>query len=264
MFTMFVYLSLFMFNCVYLIENDVKGWIKCLSEESNNFKNLNDTNGFLFSLINQHVANYYHTGKIESGKTGLANIIKALIDKGKDKIKVKEKPAEKILMEMKSRIECAMEMYKKLLEVEEELSKKVSVVEDKKPSSKILIKIFLKHALNFLTTNDENNNPDKLKNTEDMKLQMELALKLIDNDEFDFSKINIFNIDSEITKSLKILFDNILFIKYKCNLQGAFKKYMKKLYGFETRIDYVRSRYEQSMKVFQAATESIMGGNIFI
>ena len=189
----------------------------------------------------------------------MSNIIKALVDKGKEKKKVKDKPAEKILQEMKSRIETAMEMYKKLLEVEEELSKQTQSTTTQ-PNCKILIKIFLKHAINYLTSNDDNGNPDKLKNTEDMKLQMELALKLIDNEEFDFSKINIFNIDSEITKSLKILFDNILFIKYKCNLQGAFKKLTKKLYGYETRIEYIRARYDKCLLLFQKCSEDIMTG----
>jgi len=166
---------------------------------------------------------------------------------------------------MKARIETAMEMYKKLLEVEEEFSKQKEIVETKQqPNCKILIKIFLKHAINYLTQNEENNNPEKLKNTQDMKFQMELALKLIDNEEFDFSKINIFNIDSEITKSLKILFDNILFIKYKCNLQAAFKKFYKKVIGFNSRLEYLATRYNNSKLLFQKCCEAITHGNLYL
>jgi Trp operon repressor len=133
-------------------------------------------------------------------------------------------------------------------------------------SNKIFIRLFFKHALRQLNENLENQNQQQLQtnnsqvnlnalnlnnnpqlnfigvnnnniqvnayNNNDVKNQIELALKLVDNDEFDCSKLNIFNINSEITKSLRILFENLVSIRNKCLLNIYFKNYMSKTFGF--------------------------------
>lgn len=62
--------------------------------------------------------NYIHTGKMDQTKTQLNNIIKSL------KINGKLKSSEKILTEWKNKIECAIEMYRDILTLEESLSEK--------------------------------------------------------------------------------------------------------------------------------------------
>jgi len=85
--------------------------------------------------------------------------------------------------------------------------------------------------LNFIGVNNNNIQVNAYSNT-DIKNQIELALKLVENDEFDCSKLNIFNINSEITKSLRILFENLVSIRNKCLLNIYFKNYMSKTFGF--------------------------------
>ena len=90
------------------------------------------------------------------------------------------------------------------------------------------MKIIIKHALNFINNNQEFSKSDKYN---DLKSQLEIALKLIEIKEIDLSNIDIFSIDSEITKNLKNLFMNLTLIKHKYTLKKFFKLYMKKSLG---------------------------------
>ena len=67
-------------------------------------------------MLNQNVSIYMQTGNMEKAKIQLASILKKL------KITGKLKTPEKILTEWKTKIEAAMEIYRELLKVEENLS----------------------------------------------------------------------------------------------------------------------------------------------
>jgi hypothetical protein len=166
---------------------------------------------------------------------------------------------------------------------------------DTAKSNKIFIRLFFKHALRQL--NETKDNEDIAKNNNqspvtgnifgnnlnypqvnivgannqniqvnsysnnDVKSQIELALKLLENDEFDCSKLNIFNINSEITKSLKILFENLVAIRNKCLLNFYFKNYMSKTFGFYS---ILVKRHFKSEEFMDKKMEAIFKGKKFV
>jgi hypothetical protein len=202
---------------------------------------------------------YYKDGKLtEEDKYNFNKVLKVYVDTYK--IKLKEKNPENILKEMKVRIDTAMEMYKKILEAENKISSYFKEIEKSKileeennnaNSSKILIKLFFKHSLNYLQKNNINN---------EVKTQIELALKLLENNEFDCSLINIFNINSEVTKSLRILRDNLIYIRTKSILYKNFKKFKKLILGYEELKEYMENKYEVNKGIFKSYFNELQEG----
>jgi len=336
----------------FLRENDIETWIRCLVEESTYFKGIKDVNGYVFTIINQYAANYYQTGKIGDFKNIYQTIINNYGERAKDKNK--DKSPEKILMEMKSRIELAIDIYRKLVETENELfnlfnnknsesggknkmiinainlnnniantnKEKDIIIDDNKNqsnddeivfknhdkdknrtskyqnnniniymkenenleernSNKFLIKLFFKHALYQLNRDTNINHKDQnLINEEDqteknhindpgeesnnymssIKSQIELALKLLENDEFDVSSINIFNINSEVTKSLRILFENIKMIRNKKEMQKVFKNWKLRVLGYDKLSEHMKQKYIKNKAYFKSLLEEIERG----
>lgn len=264
-----------------LRENNIEFWIKCLNEEAKKLRSIKDINGYVFVLINSFAANFYQTGKItETVKTNFSKILKIYAEQYNKDLKLKEKNLTVIFTDFKNRIDTAMEIYKKLLDTESELNniihnlhpdnineslinnntKTIKEINEKlnlNPvvntaiANKILIKIFFKHALKMLAKNQETPeiyNSEKIcpSLSSDMRNQLELALKLLENDEFDFSTINIFNINSEITKSLKLLFENLIAIRNKCLLYKYFKLYMCKTFD----VDDILVKRHKKIQIF--------------
>jgi len=97
------------------------------------------------------------------------------------------------------------------------------------------MRIIIKHAINFLNNSDEFSKSERYN---DLKSQLDIALKLIEIKEIDLSNIDIFSIDSEITKSLKNLFMNLTLIKNKYTLKKYFKLYMAKSLGHDNISQY--------------------------
>lgn len=375
----------------FLRDSDIETWIRCLVEESAYFKSVKDVNGYVFTIINQYAANYYQNGKLGDFKNIYQTIINNYGERAKEKNK--DKSPEKILMEMKSRIELAIDIYRRLVEIENELfnlfsnrnnlgfnadsgNKNKLIVnainfnnnlvnnsnvnannnnrekenvfgnkenleineinvksnnevdnlirnngnlesaaagadknklvnhnnnnnllsstnflkenevfqEENNNSNKFLIKLFFKHALYQLNKqsliNNNNNfnkeinenainiNKDINNNASDssgkmssVKNQIELALKLLENDEFDVSSINFFNINSEVTKSLRILFENIKMIRNKKEMQKALKTWKVKGLGYEKFADHMKIRYQKSNLYFKGLLDEIVKGN---
>lgn len=351
----------------FLRDNDIETWIKCLIEESAYFKSIKDVNGYVFTIINQYAANYYQTGKVGDFKNIYPTIINNYGERAKEKNK--EKSPEKILIEMKERIELAVDIYRKLVETENELfnqftnrnetnninnplnknkiildainlnernnkiadsnannsenitsnnvnnnnQKKIEddgdinikhnvkiihsikdvenneYFQEEKNSNKFLIKLFFKHALyklnkesshNDLNIDNINNNFNSAKreaseanrqmnNTHSenssaissIKSQIELALKLLDNDEFDVSSVNLLTINSEVTKSLRTLFQNIKMIRNKKELQKALKSWKVKALGYDKYIEYMCMRYKDNINYFKGLLDLISKGN---
>jgi len=341
----------------FLRDNDIESWIRCLVEESAYFKSIKDVNGYVFTIINQYAANYYQSGKTGDFKNIYQTIINNYGERAKEKNK--DKSPEKILLEMKSRIELAIDIYRRLVEMENELFKLFNnkslginndagknkliinalnfkdniinntkekeiinenkdkndlnvenndiilknseqdnknkninfnnylkdneVLLDENNSNKFLIKLFFKHALYQLNRqsnniNNENNNQNKNLNENQVdnnnmnpsesgnnittiKSQIELALKLLENDEFDVSSINIFKINSDVTKSLRILFENIKMIRNKKEMQKALKTWKLKGLGYDKLSDHMKYKYQKNKKYFKGLLETIEKGN---
>jgi len=271
----------------FLRENDIESWIRCLVEESAYFKSVKEVNGYVFTIINQYAANYYQSGKTGDFKKIYGTIINNYGERAKEKNK--DRSPEKILIEMKSRIELAVDIYKKLIKKENEIFELFNKEKndnhddnadiDEYNSNKFLIKIFFKHALYQLNkqSNNNNNNLDENLNANSEKIneindqtienslsniksQIELALKLLENDEFDISSINIFNINSEVTKSVKILFENIKMIRNKKELEKAFKNWKMKGLGYLKMSDKMEQAYSKSGNYFKGLQDEITKG----
>ncbi len=242
----------------FLKEKDIDGWIKSLTESSSV---KTDSNGQFFTYINLYAAEYYKNGSLtEEQKNKFNNKIKSYADHYK--IKLKDKP-EKILLEMKNKIELAMELYKKIVELEVEFSNLASndqlqQFDRVNKSNKVIIKILLKHALKYLERESLNIN-----NSNDLKSQIELAIELMENDEFDCSSINIFNINSEVIRSLKILFDNLVLIPNRAHLRRRLKKLMIQTLGFDNAYDYRQDKYARNqINYFKPKFDAICKGNL--
>lgn len=250
-----------------LRENNIEPWMKCLNEEAMKFRSVKDINGYVFIIINQFAANFYLNGKItEKVKTNFTKILKIYAEQYNKDFKLKEKNLHSILSDFKSRIDLSMEIYKKLLDLENEISSELQTLnsmekekenEDSLISHKVLIKIFFKHALNYLSKEGDNM---QISNAMEIKSQIELALNLLENDEFDFSTINVFNINSEITKSLKTLLENLILIRNKCIIYKNFKKLMRKTLRYEDIKQYMSDRYIKSQLYMESRLDKITEG----
>lgn len=238
----------------FLRENDFDSWIQCLNDESENFKFMKDYNGFIFCAFNQYVSLYAkNVNNLPQVKPKIMNLCKILTG-DKEKFMGEEKPAEQILQDMKEKIEASVTIYNKIYELEEEIKFKIQqyknhianselLAKSKSKSNKIFIRIFLKYALNYIDSINKNNSDDNI-NLFQMKNQIDLTLKLIEKDELDLSNVQILNIDPDINNSLRILFENLLFIKYKFSLSKTFKHYMYQTLGYKSREDllYIKER----------------------
>jgi len=344
----------------FLRDNDVESWIRCLVEESAYFKSIKDLNGYVFTIINQYAANYYKFGKTGDFKNTYQTIINNYGERAKDKNK--DKSPEKILLEMKSRIELAIDIYRRLVEMENELfnlynnrnssnnndfgknklvinamnfnndliknlkeketnndfKEKIDIsinnieiisknpeqeinknrinnnnyvnenqiLHDENNSNKFLIKLFFKHAIyqinkesnninnninnnnyqnnnlneNLADNNNLNNPSDGINNISRIKSQIELALKLLENDEFDVSSIDIFKINSDVTKSLKILFQNMKMIRTKKEMQKALKIWKINCLGYEKLSEHMKTKYDKNKIYFKGLLDSIIQG----
>ena len=100
----------------FLKEGNADEWIKCLEEEEQNFRDIQDFNGYIFAQINQHVARYFKTENVEVAKALISKLAKNL-----NNDQSQNKPPEKILNEMIERLKASMEMYNEIFAFEEEL-----------------------------------------------------------------------------------------------------------------------------------------------
>jgi hypothetical protein len=233
----------------YLREKDIDSWIKCLNEESENYKFLKDYNGFVFAIYNQYASIYCKDPINNLSKIKISNICKALCEKKN----FEEKQILEILNEARDKSNTAIEVYNKFYEMEAELEKKIA--QDKldrintgkvkfsrgkivRNDPNVLFKIFLRYALNFFNEtekNEEENNLNKLeymkeeKYHKQLKNQINLTLQLIEKGQLDMSSINLQNIDPEIYEAFVIVGENLMFIKYKNLIRKFFKRYRKKI-----------------------------------
>ena len=240
-----------------LRENDFKYWFNCLSEEVSKSQLTKDSSSFVFLLINQMAACYCCRGKVNDNlKSTLTNLVKYYQDQYNKELKFKEKNINNILSDFKARIKVAVEIYKRIWELENELTNSLNNQSTSNiPSgngNKYLVKILFKHAINYL--NKPENKNDEIKN------QIELALRLIENDEIDCSMINIMNINNEITKSLKILIENLSIIFKKVIIKKYLLKFKLNTLNYVNMYEHMQNKYIISKKYLEQKLEMLDKG----
>ena len=83
-------------------------------------------------------------------------------------------------------------------------------------------KLLLKYALKYVRTNINNPSLEK-----QLCSHIEFTLKFLNNDELDISYLKLNDLSPEITKSLELLFKNLLYIYERNKLNNYFQKFKK-------------------------------------
>jgi len=230
----------------FLKEDDLDSWIQCLNEESENFKLINESGGFLISIFNMFLSMYSKNPCItEKAKSKILSVCKCIVNTKNDS---DLKPMDMILQECKEKISQAALIYKKIqnMELEVEASNTTLIMNNSKEgnfysnrnsiSQNILAKIFLNHARNYLTTLKEENEysftPFKF---DQMLNQIEITLTLIKNKKLELSDLNVFDFDIDLALAMKSLFENLIFIKYKFIIRKYFKRFMNLSLGYDSQ-----------------------------
>jgi hypothetical protein len=240
-----------------LRENNIKYWFNCLNEEVSRCKKNKESSGFIFLLINQMAASFCYKGKInDSIKTTLSNIVKYYQEQYNKDLKIKEKKINNILNDFKLRMDTAVEIYKRIWDLENELNANNNINinnnENNEGTNKFLIKILFRHALRYLSKPENQN--DEIKN------QIEMSMKLLENDEIDCSMISILNVNNEITKSLKLLFENLLIIRTKTILKEHLNKFKLNTLNYIKMSDKMKQKYVISEAFLKTKLEKLAQG----
>ena len=240
-----------------LRENNIKYWFNCLNEEVARCKKNKESSGFIFLLINQMAASFCYKGKInDSIKTTLSNIVKYYQEQYNKDLKIKEKKINNILNDFKLRMDTAVEIYKRIWDLENELNANNNINinnnDNNEGTNKFLIKILFRHALRYLSKPENQN--DEIKN------QIEMSMKLLDNDEIDCSMISILNVNNEITKSLKLLFENLLIIRTKSILKLHLNKFKLNTLNYIKMSDKMKQKYIISEAFLKTKLEKLAQG----
>jgi predicted transcriptional regulator len=115
------------------------------------------------------------------------------------------------------------------------------------------MKLLFKHALNYIKNEDDIENND-------IKTQIITAIKLLENDEIDCSNISILNINNEITKSLKLLFENLIIIHTKVILREALYKFKFNTVCYHKLSEKMLEKYKQSAIYLKTKLENLSEG----
>jgi len=237
-----------------LRENNIKHWLNVLTEEINKSKKTKNSSGYMFLLINQMAANYCYKGKInENIKLNLNNLIKYYQETYNKELNLKEKNLTNIFNDFKLRFEVSVELYKKLYDLENEINNNNDNNTFINNDNKGLMKLLFKHALNYIKNEDDTENND-------IKTQIITAIKLLENDEIDCSNISILNINNEITKSLKLLFENLIIIHTKVILREALYQFKFNTVGYYKLSEKMLEKYRESSIYLKTKLEKLSEG----
>jgi len=240
----------------FLKEDDIDSWIQCLNEESENFKLINESSGFLLAIFNMFLSMYTKNPNItEKAKGKILSVSKCLVN---TKSEQDIKPLELLLQECKEKMRQAALLYKKLQNIETDVEASNTTTNfftrdlkksgsfnnslvnfntsssGKSNSQSVLAKIFLTHAKNYLTfLKEENGYALAPFRYEQMLNQIELSLDLIKNGKIDVSDMNVLDLDIDLALAMKSLFENLLFIRYKFIVEKYFRKLMRITFGYD-------------------------------
>ena len=226
-------------------------------------------------LYNQKKNNNYEENELEEIKKNISICNENLI--GNELInQIKEKDVNILLKEFIDKINCACEIFQLLEKFEKELNIKLkeydkeknnmNLSEDEnnlsashlldkshlftneKINSPIIVKLLLRYSINFLETqknnviqNEDDNNPNSksiIDNYDTLINEVKIMQQKIKSNEINIENIKLHQLDKEMIHSLKQLFDNLIYIYYKCRLYKYFKKFRK-----ETK----KQRYNQNI-----------------
>ena len=178
---------------------------------------------------------------------------------------IKEKDVNKLLNEFKEKISCACDVYQILENFEQELHNKLAKFTREKSNnvlsedennmsyshlldkshlftneninSPIFVKLLLRFSLKFLENQKKNINQNNnelndqnniIENYDKLIEEVQIMNKKIESKEINIENIQLHQLDKEMINSLKQLFDNLIYIRYKSILYHSFKKYRSK------------------------------------
>ncbi|MCQ2815826.1 MAG: hypothetical protein MJ252_01030 [archaeon] len=247
-----------------LKENNVEYWYNFLKKEikARETQKESEINDSLFLFINEMAAEYCCRQENEDKTIATNKLVEFYKKIYNKKVTFNSKDINESFENFKNRIVVAADIYKNLIEKEfglnakmenletEEEGNKINIIEEKAKGNKILIKILLRHALNFFSNEEENQT----------KKNIELILEQIENNEINFSNINILDIKCGITRSLKQLIKNLIIIKKKLILLEYFPKFKAKTLGYTEMSEFMKKQYKLVNKFLEANIVNLSKG----
>ena len=217
----------------YLKNNDIKIWINCLKEEIENLKSINDYNGMIFAIFNLESSLYIKSVEekddknIQSSLSKFSSLIKVLLGENN----FDESNVKIILNNIKQKMKQAVDMYKKLYNLESNAimklrDKKINVEKEKKSNndynmnSPILVKILLKNSLKYVKNYIKDQNLCK-----QIEGQITKTIQVLSDKNYNNFSIKLNSISPEISKVILKLLNNLLSIYSKCKLRNYINIY---------------------------------------
>ena len=217
----------------YLKNNDIKIWINCLKEEIENLKSINDYNGMIFAIFNLESSLYIKSVEekddknIQSSLSKFSSLIKVLLGENN----FDESNVKIILNNIKQKMKQAVDMYKKLYNLESNAimklrDKKINVEKEKKSNndynmnSPILVKILLKNSLKYVKNYIKDQNLCK-----QIEGQITKTIQVLSDKNYNNFSIKLNSISPEILKAILKLLNNLLSIYSKCKLRNYINIY---------------------------------------
>lgn len=244
--------------------NDINLWVNYLNKELNE-NNIKDISGYTWLLINRFIAlNYQKEGRnseINIKKT-FNDLVKFIEENYETDIDIKDN-INTIYHNFKNKFNIAVEYYYEIANLENELFNQLNDsfllnnknIENKE--NKVLIKLLLKNAIKNLNTNC-NEEKDLIKN------HLKNALVLIENNRINWELLSILNINKDLIKSIKTLFNNLLTIKEKLILREYFHKYKLNTLGYASLKNTLMKRQLKSESFLKNQLQSLEEGSILM
>jgi hypothetical protein len=229
-----------------LLENKITYWLNYLNNEINVNNNTQDIARYIFLLINRIAAlscdeEHYDKKNIENA---LIILIKYYKDNFTNNIIVKD--INQILNSLKNKFNTAVEYYQQLINLEKEIKIKLfelKIKNDNNNENKILINLLFRNALKHLEKiNDANN----IQNKNEMKNQIEYAMELLKKSKINWNLLSIVKINSDLIKTINIIFNNLKLIRLKNILRNSFHKFKLITLGYINMIDKMKKNYIKS------------------
>ena len=244
--------------------NDINLWVNYLNKELNE-NNIKDISGYTWLLINRFIAlNYQKEGKNSeiNIKKAFNDLIKFIEENYETDIDIKDN-INTIYHNFKNKFNIAVEYYYEIANLENELFNQLNDsfllnnknIENKE--NKVLIKLLLKNAIKNLNINC-NEEKDLIKN------HLKNALVLIENNRINWELLSILNINKDLIKSIKTLFNNLLTIKEKLILREYFHKYKLNTLGYASLKNTLMKRQLKSESFLKNQLQSLEEGSILM
>ena len=239
----------------YLRNGNINKWIECLKVNGDKMKKVKDFNGLIFAIFN-HEASVFMRETMNRNDTSvmstngrthrtnnnalsneafearvkLMSLLQAMnSDKAAD-----EKGVDVLLRSFKDRMATAYQIYQLMLMNENKIlsanttnkdNSDVSIVSASnkyKTNTEFFIKILLKYAIGYIQNSIED---DALRIQ--LTNHLEQTIQLIKDKKLNVNDIRLDKLSPEISKSIHILFDNLLYIHDRCKKHNYITKYFK-------------------------------------